>query len=94
MVIDTSALVAILLDEAPRSGLTRAIEADPVSLVSAATVLEASTVLETRRGEAAGRELDVLLHRAQARTMDVTAATPSSRGRSGAATARAGTRRR
>lgn len=73
MVIDTSALVAILFDEPDRSGLTRAIEADPVRLVSAATVPEASMVVETRRGEPAARELDLLLHRAQARTVEVTA---------------------
>lgn len=73
MVIDTSALVAILFDEPPRPGLTRAIEADPVRLVSAATLLETSMVVEARRGATAGLELDALLHRAQAQTMDVTA---------------------
>ncbi|MBN9794812.1 MULTISPECIES: type II toxin-antitoxin system VapC family toxin [unclassified Pseudonocardia] len=71
MVIDTSALVAILFDEPPRPALARAIEADPVRLVSAATVLEAAMVVESRRGDAAGRELDILLHRAQVRTVDV-----------------------
>lgn len=53
MVIDTSALVAILFDEPDRPGLARAIEADPVRLVSAATVLEASMVVEARRGDSA-----------------------------------------
>lgn len=73
MVIDTSAVVAILFDESPRPVLTRAVEADPIRLISAATVLEASLVVEGRRGEAAGRELDLLLHRAEVRTHDVTA---------------------
>lgn len=73
MVIDTSAVVAILFDETPRPGLTRALEADPIRLISAATVLEAAMVVESRRGETAGRELDLLLHRAEVRTVDVTA---------------------
>lgn len=66
MVIDTSALVAILFDEPPRRRLTEAVQADPVRLISAATFLESALVVEARRGEAAGRELDLLLHRAAA----------------------------
>lgn len=66
MVIDTSALVAVLFDEVERSAYARAIAADPRRLVSAATVLESTIVLESRRGEAAGRELDLLLHRMSA----------------------------
>jgi len=66
MVIDTSALVAILFDEPERVIFAEAIAADPRRLVSAATLLEASIVVETRRGEAAGRELDLLLHRIDA----------------------------
>ncbi len=64
MVIDTSAIVAVLFDEAERGALTRSIADDPVRLVSAATVLEAGILVESRRGEGAGRELDLLLHRA------------------------------
>lgn len=71
MVIDTSALMGILFDEPDRRALTEAIEADPVRLISAATLLEASLVVEARRGEAAGRELDLLLHRADFRTVAV-----------------------
>jgi len=65
MVIDSSALLAILLDEPERRTLTEAIEADPRRLVSAATLLESAIVIESRRGEAAGRELDLLVHRAE-----------------------------
>jgi ribonuclease VapC len=36
---------------------------DPVRLISAATVLEAAMVLETRLSDAGGRELDLWLHR-------------------------------
>jgi len=65
MVIDTSAVIAILTDEPERPTFTRWIEADPVRLISAATLLEAALVIESRKGEHAGRELDLLLHRAR-----------------------------
>lgn len=71
MVIDTSAVVSILFDEPERHALTEAVEADPVRLISAATLLESALVVEARRGEAAGRELDLLLHRADVRTVPV-----------------------
>lgn len=71
MVIDTSAIVAILFDEPGRRELTGTIEADPIRLISAATLLEAAIVVEARRGEAAGRELDLLLHRAAVQTVAV-----------------------
>jgi ribonuclease VapC len=61
MVIDTSALIAVLLDEANAAGIAAAIEAAPVRLLSAANLLEASTVIESRKGAAGGRELDLLL---------------------------------
>lgn len=71
MVIDTSALVAILSDEPERAAFVRAIAAAPRPMASSATVLECSIVVEARRGEPAGRDLDLLLHRAQVRTMPV-----------------------
>jgi ribonuclease VapC len=36
-----------------------------VRLISAATLLESGIVIESRRGEHAGRELDLFLHRAK-----------------------------
>lgn len=71
MVIDTSALVAILLDEPDRRRFTRAVADAPVRVVSAATVLEAGIVIEAKLGEAGGRELDLLLHRAAVRVVAV-----------------------
>jgi ribonuclease VapC len=65
MVIDTSAIVAIALNEPDAGALERKIIADPVRLISAATVLEAAMVIEGRLGEAGGRELDLWLHKAQ-----------------------------
>lgn len=69
MVIDTSALLAILLDEPERVRFTGLIEADPRRLVSAASVLEASMVLEGRLGSGAGGDLDLFLHRASVETV-------------------------
>jgi len=66
MVLDTSAIVAILFDEPERDRFARAIAGDPTRLVSAGTLLEAGIVVEARRGESAGRELDLLLHRMRA----------------------------
>jgi ribonuclease VapC len=73
MVIDTSATVAILLDEPERRAFNEAIEADPKRLISAATLLECALVMEARRGEAGGRELDLLVHRAEIVTVPVDA---------------------
>jgi len=64
MVIDTSALVAILVNEPERRLFNERIESDPRRLISAGTLLESSLVLESRLGEIAGRELDLFLHRA------------------------------
>jgi len=71
MVIDTSALVAILFNEPERHRFNELIEADETRLISAATLLEASLVIESRRGEPAGRELDLLMHRAKVSVVSV-----------------------
>lgn len=71
MVIDTSALAAILFDEPERPDLVRRLAAASRRLVSAGSLLEASLVVEGRRGEHAGRELDLLLHRAAVETVPV-----------------------
>lgn len=64
MVIDTSALVAMLSGEPEAAQFEAAVEADPVRLMSTASYLEAAIVIETRFGEPGGRELDLWLHRA------------------------------
>ena len=64
MVIDTSAIVAIALDEPEAPEFERRIADDPVRLISAATLLEAVIVIEARLGEAGGGELDLRLHKA------------------------------
>lgn len=65
MVIDTSALVAILCNEPDAPLFEAAIETDPTRLISAATLLETAIVIEARFGEDGGRELDLLIHKAQ-----------------------------
>lgn len=65
MVLDTSALLALLLDEPEAEAFRAAVEEDSTRVVSAATLLEAAIVIEARKGEAGGRELDLLLHRAE-----------------------------
>jgi ribonuclease VapC len=65
MVIDTSALLAILCDEPEAPGIEGAIERDSVRLISAATLVETSIVVESRFGSAGGRELDLLLGKAR-----------------------------
>jgi ribonuclease VapC len=64
MVIDSSAIVAVLLNEKNAAQIAQAIEAASHRLLSAANLLEASIVIESRKGEAGGRELDLLLYRA------------------------------
>ena len=73
MVIDTSALVAIFLSEPERQSFLDNIIAAETRLVSAATVLEAGRVLETRRGESAGREFDLFVVRANLQIIPVDA---------------------
>lgn len=64
MVIDTSALVAMLSDEPEADVFEAAVEADGTRLMSTASYLETAIVIEARFGEPGGRELDLWLHRA------------------------------
>jgi ribonuclease VapC len=65
MVIDTSAILSILLKEQERERFIEAIETDPVRLMSAVNAFEAAIVIEARKHEPGGREFDLLLHKAQ-----------------------------
>ena len=64
MIIDTSALVAILLDEPERRAFTEAIEAAETRRLSVATLLETSIVIESRFGPEGARDLDHLVEAA------------------------------
>src|SRR5947199_8286846 len=64
MVVDTSALLAILLDEPERRTFNEAIEAAESRMMSAATFVEASIVIESRFGAEGIRDLDLFVDRA------------------------------
>ena len=61
MVIDTSALIAILLREPESARLVNAIAADPVRILGAATLVEASAVMLGRKGASGRMLLDALI---------------------------------
>ena len=73
MIIDTSALIAILYNESSASRLVVAIERSAVRLVSAGTVMEASLVLLGRFGERGELQLDALLRALKAEMIAVDA---------------------
>lgn len=64
MVLDTSALLVVLLGETEAPTFRALVARDPVRLLSAASLLETAIVIESRLGEAGGRELDLLVHKA------------------------------
>jgi len=64
MVIDTSALLAILLDETERRTFIEAIEMAESRVMSVATFVEVSIVLEARFGAEGLRDLDLFIDRA------------------------------
>jgi ribonuclease VapC len=74
MVIDTSALLAIFLAEPERQSFLDCIRNDGSRLLSAPNALETAIVLEARRGEVAGRELDLFIHRLSIELVPVDAA--------------------
>ncbi len=73
VVIDTSALLAILLGEPERGKFLQLLSESETRLLSAANALETAIVAESRRGEAAGRELDLFLHRTKVEIVAVDA---------------------
>ncbi len=69
MVIDTSAIIAILAGEPEAEVLTKVIAEAPEIMMSSFSVLEAGIVIEARKGDAGGRELDLFLQRARVRVV-------------------------
>lgn len=65
MVLDTSSIVAILCGEPECESFIQLISRDSKRLISAGTVLELMIVIEARKGETGGRELDLFFHRAK-----------------------------
>jgi ribonuclease VapC len=66
MVLDTSAIVAILHNEPDAAVLEKAVVDSPIRLVPATCVLEARMVLVGRRGEHVLAELDLWLAKIEA----------------------------
>lgn len=64
MVIDTSAVLAILQDEAERRSFNEAIESADSRAMSVASLVEASIVVESRYGSAGSGYLDLFIQRA------------------------------
>jgi ribonuclease VapC len=71
MVIDTSALLAILQDEPERRKFNEAIEMADSRRMSAATFVESSMVVESRFGAEGVRDLDRLIERAEVEIVPV-----------------------
>ncbi len=71
MVLDTSALVAILLGEPEAAPMVRAIAGDAVRLVGAATLVEASAVMVAKKGPGGEVALDALLERMHGRVVEM-----------------------
>lgn len=69
MVVDTSALLAILLDEPEATPMIRAMARDGSRLVGAPTLVEAAAVMQAKKGSGGEVALDALLERADIRVL-------------------------
>jgi len=65
MIVDTSALVAILRDEPEAEVCARAIESSVIRRVSAANFVEAALIIDASRDPVASRRFDELIKEAQ-----------------------------
>jgi ribonuclease VapC len=73
MVIDTSAVLAILQNEPERRAINEAVEAADTRAMSVATLVESSIILELRYGPEGVRDLDLYLAKAQVALVPVDA---------------------
>jgi ribonuclease VapC len=72
MVIDSSAIIAIMLNEPERAAFDRQVEADPIRRISAVGRVEAGMVIEARKRDAGRRLLNRFLHLTAAEIVAVT----------------------
>jgi ribonuclease VapC len=70
MVVDTSALLAIIFEEAEAAVLAEILAASDNTLCSAVSVLEASIVVEARKGRAAGNDFHAFLDLAKIKVVE------------------------
>ena len=73
MVVDSSAVLAILFNEPERDVFSDALADAGVRLMSSVNALEAAVVVSSRKGPYGVRELDLLLHRAEFEMVPFTA---------------------
>ena len=71
MLIDSSALLAILLGEPESGAMLTAISEAPARFVAAPSLVEASAVLFARKGAGGDLALDALLHRLSLVTIEM-----------------------
>ncbi len=74
MVLDTSALLAVLLDEPEATPMIRALSRDDTRLVGAPTLVEAAAVMHAKKGSGGEVALDALLERADIRVIPMSLA--------------------
>lgn len=74
MVLDTSALLAILFAEPEADAMVRAVASDTRRLVGAPTLVEASVVSRAKKGGAGEVALDALLERLQVEAVPMSVA--------------------
>ena len=72
MILDTSAVLAILFREPGYEAFEKAVADAPTCSISAASLVEASIVLESRAGDAAIRHCDALFRQARIQVEPVT----------------------
>lgn len=70
MVIDTSALIAILLGENETERIAKAIAEDNIRIISSFSLLESSIVIEAKKGISGSMELDLLIHKIGGKIVD------------------------
>ena len=73
MVVDTSALIAILFGEPDADRFTRALAGAPIRLISAVTRVELSFVVEGRKGDGGRADLELILRDG---AFEITSVTP------------------
>ena len=73
MIIDSSAILAVLFQEPDAQRFMEAIASAPSLSISGATLLETTIVLESRQGPAASHQLDTFLQRFHVTVAPVTA---------------------
>ena len=71
-VIDSSALLAILFNEAEQRQFNEKIEADAIRFLSAASYLEAATIIDDRLGYEGARDLKLFIAEAEIEIVPVT----------------------